>query len=45
MSVAAIEFDGDDLPHGGRVSALASGLVGSRFYGDLRNLEETGERD
>jgi hypothetical protein len=45
LTVAAIEFDADDLAHGGRVSALARGLVGTRFYGDAKALQATGERD
>ena len=45
VNVAVIEFDPDDLPRGGRASELARGLVGSRYYGNLSALEETGEKD
>ena len=45
VTIARVEFDPDDLARGGRVSALADGLVGMRFYGDAAALEETGEKD
>jgi photosystem II stability/assembly factor-like uncharacterized protein len=45
ITVAEIELGPDDLPDGGRLSALANGLVGLRFYGDISRLEEQGERD
>ena len=45
ITVAEVEFDEDELARGGRVSALTRGLVGTRFYGDFRSLEETGEKD
>ena len=45
LTIAEVEFDPDDLARGGRVSALVRGLVGTRFYGDMRSLEETGEKD
>jgi hypothetical protein len=45
LTVAAVEFDPDELAHGGRVSALARGLVGTRFYGDLGAVEEKAEKD
>jgi len=45
LTIAAIEFDKDDLARGGRVSALVRGLVGSRFYGNVGALEESVERD
>ena len=45
LTIAQIEFDPDDQPRGGRVSALVEGLVGNRFYGDLGRLEATGEKD
>ena len=37
--------DADAAARGGRAAALARGLVGTRFYGDLGALEETGEKD
>jgi hypothetical protein len=45
LTIAKIDLDPDDLARGGRLSALARGLVGLHFYGDVRDLEETGERD
>jgi hypothetical protein len=45
LTVAEVEFDPDDLPRGGRISALVSGLVGTRFYGDSASLEEAKEKD
>jgi photosystem II stability/assembly factor-like uncharacterized protein len=45
VTVAAVHFDPEDLARGGRVSALVRGLVGSHFYGDVRSLEKTGEKD
>jgi photosystem II stability/assembly factor-like uncharacterized protein len=45
LTIAEISFDPDDLPRGGRVSALVRGLVGTHFYGDVGSLEETGEKD
>jgi photosystem II stability/assembly factor-like uncharacterized protein len=45
VTIAKIELDPDDLARGGRVSALISGLIGLRFYGNARDLEATGERD
>jgi hypothetical protein len=45
LTVAEVEFDPDDQARGGRVSALVRGLVGTRFYGDLRSFEVTGEKD
>jgi hypothetical protein len=35
----------DDLARGGRVDALARGLVGTHFYGSLGAAEEKAERD
>ena len=32
LTIAAIDFDPDDLARGGRASALARGLVGTHFY-------------
>jgi len=40
-----IEFDPNDLARGGRMSALARGLIGTRYYGNAAALEETGEKD
>jgi len=45
LTVARIEFDPDDLARGGRASALARGLVGTRFYGDLKALQESRAKD
>jgi hypothetical protein len=45
LTIAEVEFDKDDLARGGRVSALARGLVGTRFYGDLGALEERRDKD
>ncbi len=45
LTVAEVEFDPDDLPRGGRISALVSGLVGTRFYGDIGSVEEKAEKD
>jgi hypothetical protein len=45
LTIAEVEFDPKDLARGGRVSALVRGLVGTHFYGDLRSVEEKGERD
>ena len=45
LTIAEVEFDPDDQARGGRVSALVRGLVGTRFYGDVKALEETGEKD
>ena len=39
------EADADAQGRGGRAAALFRGLVGTRFYGDLGVLEETGEKD
>ena len=45
LTVAAVEFDPDELARGGRVSALVDGMVGLRFVGNAAALEETGEKD
>jgi hypothetical protein len=45
LTIAKVEFDPDEQARGGRVSALVRGLVGTRFYGDLRSLEATREKD
>lgn len=43
LRMAAI--DPEAQARGGRAEALARGLVGTRFYGDMRTLLETGEKD
>jgi hypothetical protein len=45
LTVAEIQFDPDELPRGGRASALVQKLVGLRLYGDTGSLEATGEKD
>ncbi|HEX6661845.1 MAG TPA: sialidase [Sphingomicrobium sp.] len=45
LTVAAVEFDLDQLPRGGRASALARGIVGLRYYGDAGSLETAEEKD
>jgi photosystem II stability/assembly factor-like uncharacterized protein len=45
LTIAEVEFDPDAQARGGRASALAQGLVGMHFYGDLGALEEKGEKD
>jgi hypothetical protein len=45
VTIAEVQFDPADLARGGRLSALASGLVGTRFIGDLKTLTATGEKD
>jgi hypothetical protein len=45
MTVAEVRFDPDDLARGGKLSALARGLVGNRFYGDVGALEDKSDRD
>ena len=45
LTVADVEFDPNDLPRGGRISALVNGLVGTRFYGDVGAVEEKTEKD
>jgi hypothetical protein len=45
LKIAEVRFDPDDLPRGGRISALARGLVGTHFYGNLADLKQTGEKD
>jgi photosystem II stability/assembly factor-like uncharacterized protein len=44
IRVAAVELD-EDQARGGPVAALAAGLVGTRFYGSLAALQETGEEE
>jgi hypothetical protein len=45
LTIARVEFDPDELARGGKASALVSGLVGTRFYGNAAALEEKGEKD
>ena len=45
LRIAEIEVDPDDVARGGRISALARGLVGTHFYGNVADLQETGEKD
>ena len=45
MTIAEVRFDPDDLARGGRSSAIARGLVGSRFYGDFGSLAAAAEKD
>jgi hypothetical protein len=44
VTIAAVQLDNDPA-RGGRVSALIRGLVGTRFYGNVGTLVETGEKD
>ena len=45
VTVAQIGIDPDAQPRGGRAAALVDGLVGTRFYGDMKAIEEQGERE
>jgi hypothetical protein len=45
LTIAEVTFDPNYLPRGGRASALARGLVGTRFFGSMRALTEAGEKD
>jgi hypothetical protein len=45
LTIAKVDLDPDDVARGGRLSALARGLVGSHYYGDTASLEQTGEKD
>jgi hypothetical protein len=45
MTIAEVRFDPDEMARGGRLSALARGIVGSHFYGDLSSLTATAEKD
>ena len=45
LRTAVTDLDPDNLPRGGRLSALVRGLVGTRFYGDSNQLEEVLEKD
>jgi hypothetical protein len=40
-----VNLDADSVARGGRAAALARGLVGTRFYGQVSGLETTGEKD
>lgn len=44
INVADVSFDADEA-RGGPLSALAAGLLGTRFLGDTSLLAQTGERD
>ncbi|MFL6764387.1 MAG: sialidase, partial [Sphingomicrobium sp.] len=45
LTIAEVKIDPDDVARGGRLSALVRGLVGTRFYGDAKALQETREKD
>lgn len=45
VKVAAISFDPDAHPAGGRAEALVRALVGTRFYGNAAALERKSEKD
>ena len=45
MTIAEVRVDPDDMARGGRLSALARGIVGSHFYGDLSSLTAIAEKD
>jgi hypothetical protein len=45
VTIAEVTFDPDDLARGGRAAALARGLVGTHFYGDVASLQQARERD
>ena len=45
LTIAEVSFDPADLARGGRASALARGLVGTRFFGSLQGLTGAGEKD
>ena len=45
LTIAADDVHPDNLARGGRLSTLVRGLVGSRFYGDAKTLENVGEKD
>jgi len=45
VTLAEVRFDPDDLARGGKLSALARGLVGTHFYGDLSTLKDKSDRD
>ena len=45
LKTAEIDLDPDNVARGGRVSALVRGLVGTHYYGDVRSIQETREKD
>jgi hypothetical protein len=45
LTIAAVNIDPDSVARGGRAAVLARGLVGTRFYGEVSALQETGEKD
>ena len=46
LTIAEFRYDPDLLARGGRAAALVSGLVGTRFYGNAKTLEQDqAERD
>lgn len=45
LTIAEFKFDPGAVSRGGRVSALARGLVGTHFYGGAAALTETGDKD
>ena len=45
LKVAEIDIDPDGQPRGGPISALAEGMIGTRFYGDFGGLEQRAEKD
>jgi hypothetical protein len=45
LKIAEVDLDPDNAARGGRLAALARGLVGTHFYGQASALEESRERD
>jgi photosystem II stability/assembly factor-like uncharacterized protein len=45
LNIAEARFDPNELPRGGRLSALAQGLVGLHFFGDVTSLENKADKD
>ena len=45
VAISSISFDPDDLPRGGPIEALAAGLVGTHFYGDLHALQRETDKN
>jgi photosystem II stability/assembly factor-like uncharacterized protein len=45
VTIAEVRFDPDELARGGPAASLASGLVGTHFYGSFATPEAKGERD